>query len=124
MCLTVSPAVELSLQPQDGFLQSLVLLLLLLELLLPLLRRQLQVDGGGVPDGLGTVTEENIDSLLKNLNNNVLNKNCTESFARNSSVCGICLVWILGHAQYEPSASFREVNIISLGPTTSAMFAF
>lgn len=62
--LTVSPAVELSLQPQDGFLQSLVLLLLLLELLLPLLRRQLQVDGGGVPDGLGTVTEENKDSLF------------------------------------------------------------
>lgn len=56
--LTVSPAVELSLQLLDGVLHRLVLLLLLLVLPLPLLGRQLQVDGGGVPDGLGTVTED------------------------------------------------------------------
>lgn len=56
--LTIPPAVELSLQPLDGVLHRLVLLLLLLVLPLPLLGRQLQVDGGGVPDGLGTVTED------------------------------------------------------------------
>lgn len=61
MCLTISPAVELNLQLLDGFLQSLVLLLLFLILPLPLLRRQLQVDGGGVPDGLGAVTEDDKD---------------------------------------------------------------
>lgn len=55
MRLTISPAVELSLQLLDGVLQSLVLFLLLLELPLPLLRRQLQVDGGGVPDSFGSV---------------------------------------------------------------------
>lgn len=55
--LTISPAVELSLQLLDGLLQSLVLLLLLLKLPLPLLCRQLKVDGCRVPDGLSTVTE-------------------------------------------------------------------
>lgn len=58
LCLTISPAVELDLQLLDGVLQGLVLLFLLLVLPLPLLRSQLQVNGGGVPDGLGTVTEE------------------------------------------------------------------
>lgn len=53
--LTVSPAIELSLQLLDGVLQGLVLLLLLLVLPLPLLCCQLQVDRGSVPDGLGTV---------------------------------------------------------------------
>lgn len=55
--VTISPAVDLGLQPQDGVLHSLVLLLLLFVLLLPLLRRQLQVDGGGVPNGLGSVRQ-------------------------------------------------------------------
>lgn len=53
--LTVSPAIELSLQLLDGLLQGLALLLLLLVLPLPLLCCQLQVDRGSVPDGLGTV---------------------------------------------------------------------
>lgn len=54
MPLTISPAVELRLKLLDGVLQGLVLLFLLLKLPLPLLRSQLQVDGGSVPDGLGT----------------------------------------------------------------------
>lgn len=58
---TVSPAIELRLQFLDGVLQGLVLLLLLLVLPLPLLRRQLQVDRGGVPDGLGTVMKKDKD---------------------------------------------------------------
>lgn len=57
LCLTISPAVELSLQFLDVVLQGLVLLLLLLVFPLPLLCSQLQVDGGSVPDGLGTVTQ-------------------------------------------------------------------
>lgn len=61
MQLTISPAVELSLQLLDGVLQGLVLLLLLLILPLPLLCSQLKVDGGGVPDGLSTVTVEDED---------------------------------------------------------------
>lgn len=56
--LTVPPAVELSLQPLDGLLHGLVLLLLLFVLPLPLIGRQLQVDGRRVPDGLSTVKVE------------------------------------------------------------------
>lgn len=61
--LTISPAVELSLQSLNGVLHGLVLLLLLLILPLPLLSRQLQVNGGGVPDGLGTAKDKNKDKL-------------------------------------------------------------
>lgn len=52
--LTVPPAVELSLQPLNDTLQTLVLLLLLLVFLLPLLRRQLQVHTHCVLDGFGS----------------------------------------------------------------------
>lgn len=67
LCLTISPAVDLGLQPLDGVLQGLVLLFLLLVLPLPLLRSQLQVNGGGVPDGLGTVTEEDTGEKCESL---------------------------------------------------------
>lgn len=50
--LTISPAVQLILQPRDGVPQGLVLLLLSLILLLPLLCCQLNVHCHCVLDGL------------------------------------------------------------------------
>lgn len=61
LCSTISPAVQLRLQPLDGVLEGLVLLFFLLVLPLPLLGSQLQVDGGRVPDGLGTGMCEKCD---------------------------------------------------------------
>lgn len=49
---TFPPSVELCLQPGDGALQRLVLLLLFLPLALPLLCGQLHVQTHGVLDGL------------------------------------------------------------------------
>lgn len=52
MVLTAPPAVELGLQPGDGVLQRLVLLLLFLPLALPLLGGQLHIQTHRVLDGL------------------------------------------------------------------------
>lgn len=54
--LTAAPALQLHLQSLDGVSQTLVLLFLFLILSLPLLSRQLQVNGGCVLDGFSTET--------------------------------------------------------------------
>lgn len=61
--LTISPAIELILQPSDGVPQGLVLFLLTLVFLLPLFCRQLNVHSHCVLDGLCSVQGKQTKSI-------------------------------------------------------------